>query len=1482
MSDVFALDSQGQSALEDQARANVLQPGEYHPAFFEHTLGAIGGNFMAGGVKAGTLGPLGFEQQGNAYRASLAAADPDANVLAPLSGPYAQTHTVAALRHDATDYWTPDPQTVGTAGRVLGGLSGMALPLGVGAGDPALLAASQTVDTTQELTAQGVDGQAATTVGGLSGLATLVGAKLPAAYGTKLLTRLATGSAGNLLTNAATTEAQRAVLEHAGQADAAAQFDPLNGTNLTVDAAMGLVFGGIHHAGHREAVPPSEQAALLATANAEHYTQATQPGTPKTPDAEAAHVAAMDQAMRQVLNGEPVNVAGTVDLSQFHVNPSLVPAATHSDYDALRIALESGGNPTAQATGSSALGIDQFTAGTWKRLVAQTAPAWAEGMSEAQVLAARADPAKSAQMERVLRDENAGALSAAGQPVTPLNLYAAHFFGQAKGVAFAKAADEAPVESILTAKQLAANPELAGKTKGEIVAEWKARGRAAGVPMAEAPDAPNFGLAAPKHTPEGDALIAALPEASTHTIDTPERAALREQLVNEHFTDAAPAPTDRAPIVYMMGGGGASGKGTVLHDLQAAGEVPTNVVQVDPDRIKTGGAGVSGIPEYRQLLGHGDARAAAVVHEESSQVARAVMARAMSEKRDFVLDRTLGDPAKAVTEIQALKDAGYQVRLYGVTLDPATAVERAVKRANRTGRFVPIDHLLKAHKGFAQGFEDYAKLADAAVLIDNGGSRRVTLASAQQGELSIHDQAGYNAFAQRRAINEKATTHRSLATLPHRADGRGDHAGDPGAAPGGDRGARPAGTPAGGEAGLPAGDHGTGQAQHAGQVSAKAFPVQGGESTVVTERGLRLPVRWAVVPAKSLITSHDDALRVNPDFPAELQPRDRARAASEAQIARIAGNINPDLLAESPKAADGAPIVGADKVVESGNARTIALRRAYATGKAEAYRSFLTEQAARFGLDPEAVKGVADPVLVRVTEADYNRADFARQANESTVAAMSVTEQAVADAAHLPDLGELHTNDDGTINLRASAKFVHGFIEGVGPNERASMSTAEGQLSQQGQARIRNAVFARAYGDPELVAMMAEATDANVKNVLAGMLRAAPSIARLREMIAEGGRFGPDLAPELTAAVRKFSQLRAEGQTVAQFEAQGDFFGDGGLSPTARELLRTVGENARAPKRMAEFLQRYVDAVDALGDPRQTDLMGGKPSDASGALRTAREATAAANPEAPAPKSGGLFNAAGRPTEAAREPAKASVTAYHASPYRFDAFDASKAGSGIGRSDYGAGVYLTGDAEQGQSYQGRMGANAHLYAVKIPDAGRLFDLTAPLDKQPPAVLKALETEPFYQSLSAKERARLTSQHYYNALTPGSGVMAGDRAKVPAMASEADVSRYLAEHGIVGAQYERQHPKPGGGWKATTEYVIYDPSQIERPQPVLTPDTRAAYEAIAGLPDLKVMDAEGNLRPAAEVLAEGDAALAEADTTTQAIAAAASCFVRTAE
>ena len=51
--------------------------------------------------------------------------------------------------------------------------------------------------------------------------------------------------------------------------------------------------------------------------------------------------------------------------------------------------------------------------------------------------------------------------------------------------------------------------------------------------------------------------------------------------------------------------------------------------------------------------------------------------------------------------------------------------------------------------------------------------------------------------------------------------------------------------------------------------------------------------RYKVLSLDDITPSHTDALTPHPDYPSELQPRLRDRAASRTQIGNIAKNLNP-------------------------------------------------------------------------------------------------------------------------------------------------------------------------------------------------------------------------------------------------------------------------------------------------------------------------------------------------------------------------------------------------------------------------------------------------------------------------------------------------------------------------------------------------------------------------------------------------------------
>ena len=377
-----------------------------------------------------------------------------------------------------------------------------------------------------------------------------------------------------------------------------------------------------------------------------------------------------------------------------------------------------------------------------------------------------------------------------------------------------------------------------------------------------------------------------------------------------------------------------------------------------------------------------------------------------------------------------------------------------------------------------------------------------------------------------------------------------------------------------------------GPAEEPPQAAAEGEPTGpglGGASQVITPRGRRVDVRAEVVEADTLLSSD------RPGFPAELQPRDRSRAASGEQVAGMAANLEPELLGETASATDGAPIIGPDGVVESGNARVMAIREAYRRGLpgAESYHDFLR----RKGYE---IEGMREPVLVRrrVTElSPDDRAAFTREANERTTAGMSASEQAGIDAEGIPDhILDLYRG--GSITSGTNRDFVRGFVDAVvAAADRASVYTREGALSQEGERRIENALFARAYGDVDMLAALREDPDANFRSIGGAMVDAAPFWAQMRRDASAGTVPRElDITPALIEAVALVRRARSERTPLADVVRQGDLV-SGGLSPEGAAMLRLAfrDDQFRRPAsrdRMAGALRFYAtEARKANADP---------------------------------------------------------------------------------------------------------------------------------------------------------------------------------------------------------------------------------------------------------------------------------------------------------
>jgi hypothetical protein len=226
-----------------------------------------------------------------------------------------------------------------------------------------------------------------------------------------------------------------------------------------------------------------------------------------------------------------------------------------------------------------------------------------------------------------------------------------------------------------------------------------------------------------------------------------------------------------------------------------------------------------------------------------------------------------------------------------------------------------------------------------------------------------------------------------------------------------------------------------------------------------------------------------------------------------SQVREIAANLDPNRLGYSAEADRGAPIVGPDGMVESGNGRLLALRQVYASNPraAEAYRSWLAQQ----GVD---VSQYRNPLLVRQRTTPFDteqRRNFTVAANQAATLAMSASERALADARDISAdmLPLIHNADD--LGSAANRSFMRRFVQGLPQSEQGTMVDAKGALSAEGLTRVRNAILAKAYGDAATLARIAESTNDEIKSISNALVAAAPQWARMRAEI-DAGRVRPD------------------------------------------------------------------------------------------------------------------------------------------------------------------------------------------------------------------------------------------------------------------------------------------------------------------------------------------------------------------------------------
>lgn len=383
---------------------------------------------------------------------------------------------------------------------------------------------------------------------------------------------------------------------------------------------------------------------------------------------------------------------------------------------------------------------------------------------------------------------------------------------------------------------------------------------------------------------------------------------------------------------------------------------------------------------------------------------------------------------------------------------------------------------------------------------------------------------------------------------------------------------------------------------------------KGKNNKAKTPKGTKIESRFALVDAKFLIASHTASGTKNPKYPQDLQPRDRARESSIAWVQKTSKELDPESLGRTGRVDTGAPIVGDDLVVESGNGRTIAIKMAYANGDAGEYKEWLAENADMFGMTEAQVNSYKHPVLVRIRTTEVNRAEFAVEANQDDKLSFTASERAKSDAKRV-NAGMLELfdpNESGDILAASNRDFVKSFLASLGTTEAAQYTDSNGNPTQALVARIKSALFSKAYDDDRLLEMMADQTKPDLQNMLNALTMAAPNFVAAQAVNRSATQDLADkvvdsveqsLSDEVKAAIVDATNMimnaKLSNQDIKEYVLQQGLFEQ--ADDAVAELAMFLAANARSAKKMSDYFNAMASYIEQDSVSRQNLDMFGEP-----------------------------------------------------------------------------------------------------------------------------------------------------------------------------------------------------------------------------------------------------------------------------------------------
>ena len=264
-----------------------------------------------------------------------------------------------------------------------------------------------------------------------------------------------------------------------------------------------------------------------------------------------------------------------------------------------------------------------------------------------------------------------------------------------------------------------------------------------------------------------------------------------------------------------------------------------------------------------------------------------------------------------------------------------------------------------------------------------------------------------------------------------------------------------------------------------------------------------------------------------------------------------------------------------------GNGRMTALKEAYNRGTANQYRTDLEADTAH-GINPEVIREMKNPVLVRVINPEDVSTGFISRSNGQQVLALDDVEVAREDAPKIrARAGQYEFDEAGNPTNDTLALFIQDLHD---PNALGRLITSDGRPTPEAVRRIRNAVFFEAYQSPELSALFSQEVDPGIRRILNGLANVAPRIIELREQAQE-----LDFSNLLVEAANRIRQARLNPDEGVDFASQMSFLDN----PATSAFVEFLDDNANSAAAIARTLNPLIDWAENAAQAADGGLFGG-------------------------------------------------------------------------------------------------------------------------------------------------------------------------------------------------------------------------------------------------------------------------------------------------